>query len=98
MGRVRASATDTWEGNSMKPKFASRLAALVALGIVAATLLAACGTTPGPTSSGNLAPDASFKLGVSLTFNNTDFWTNYITYEQKFATQYKATLIGPLVA
>ena len=49
-------------------------------------------------SSGNLAPNASFKLGVSLTFNNTDFWTNYITYETKFATQYNAQLLGPLVA
>src|SRR5216684_8541354 len=37
-------------------------------------------------------------LGVSLTFNNTDFWTNYISYETKFAAQYNATLIGPLVA
>ncbi len=83
----------------MQSKFASRLAALVALGIVAATFLAACGTTSGPSSSsGNLAPNASFKLGVSLTFNNTDFWTNYITYETKFATQYNAQLLGPLVA
>src|SRR5579859_5998668 len=37
-------------------------------------------------------------LGVSLTFNNTYFWTNYISYETKFAAQYNATLIGPLVA
>jgi simple sugar transport system substrate-binding protein/ribose transport system substrate-binding protein len=65
--------------------------------------LAACGGTSGTpssgaTSGGGLASDANFKLGVSLTFNNTDFWTNYISYETKFAQQYKATLIGPLVA
>jgi simple sugar transport system substrate-binding protein/ribose transport system substrate-binding protein len=73
---------------------------LVVVGIVAA-----CGstpgsttTTPGSTSGGKFTAGQNFKLGVSLTFNNTDFWTNYISYEQKFATQYNATLIGPLVA
>ena len=63
----------------------------------------ACSSTSGTTSTtsssgGKLTPGANFKLGVSLTFNNTDFWTNYITYEKQFATQYNATLIGPLVA
>ena len=97
--RVGASESDTREGNNMKSTFSSRLLALVALGVVAATLLAACGSTPNnSSSSGNLAPNASFKLGVSLTFNNTDFWTNYITYETKFAQQYNAQLLGPLVA
>src|SRR5215472_10221174 len=85
----------------MKSKFASRLRALGAL-VIFATVLAACGGTSGTTSTastpGTLASGASFKLGVSLTFNNTDFWTNYISYEQKFAAQYHATLIGPLVA
>src|SRR5436305_7405483 len=88
----------------MKSKFASRLQALGALVVVAAIILAACGGTSGSSSStsstsGNtLAPGASFKLGVSLTSNNTNFWTNYISYKAKFATQYHATLIGPLVA
>jgi simple sugar transport system substrate-binding protein/ribose transport system substrate-binding protein len=92
----------------MKSMFASRLRVPGVLFVVIAMLvLAACGggTTGGTTSSGTpassggaLAPNASFKLGVSLTFNNTDFWTNYITYETKFASQYNATLIGPLVA
>src|SRR5579883_495022 len=85
----------------MRSKFAGRLRALGVLGIVAALILTACGSTSGPsstTSGGKLAPGASFKLGVSLTFNNTDFWTNYIAYETKFAHQYNATLIGPLVA
>jgi ribose transport system substrate-binding protein len=92
----------------MKSMFASRLQApgLLAVFVVIVMLfLAACGGTSGSTSSsgapssgGKLAANASFKLGVSLTFNNTDFWTNYITYETKFAHQYNATLIGPLVA
>jgi ribose transport system substrate-binding protein len=86
----------------MKSNFASRLRALGALCVVIAIVLAACGSTPSTTSTstsgGKLAPGASFKLGVSLTFNNTDFWTNYITYEKQFAAQYNATLLGPLVA
>jgi ribose transport system substrate-binding protein len=91
----------------MKSMFASRLRVPgVLLVVVAMLVLAACGGSSGgttssgtPSSSGSsLAPGTSFKLGVSLTFNNTDFWTNYITYESKFASQYKATLIGPLVA
>ncbi len=86
----------------MKSKFASLLRALGAL-VIFTIVLAACGSTPGNTSTtsasgSKLAPGASFKLGVSLTFNNTDFWTNYISYEKKFAAQYNATLIGPLVA
>ncbi len=86
----------------MKSNFASRLRALGALGVIIAIVLAACGSTPSTTSTstsgGTLASGANFKLGVSLTFNNTDFWTNYITYEKQFAAQYNATLLGPLVA
>ena len=83
----------------MKSKFSIRLRSLGALVIMAA-ILVACGSTSGTssTSGSTLASGANFKLGVSLTFNNTDFWTNYISYEQKFASQYNATLIGPLVA
>jgi ribose transport system substrate-binding protein len=82
----------------------SKLLSLVGIFVIVATLLAACGGgasgSGGSSSSsgGKLAPNASFKLGVSLTFNNTDFWTNYITYETKFAAQYNAQLLGPLVA
>jgi ribose transport system substrate-binding protein len=95
-------------GEIMKSGFASRLHVLGLLGIIAALVLTACGGTPASTpastpgstsnSGGKLAAGANFKLGVSLSFNNTDFWTNYISYETKFATQYNATLVGPLVA
>src|SRR5436190_3081667 len=81
----------------MVSKFASFLAPLAPL-IIIATVLAACASTPPSSHGGALAPNASFKLGISLTFNNTDFWTNSIAYETKFAAQYHATLIGPLVA
>src|SRR5713226_6151345 len=98
---VRMSEFDTREEKTMKSNFASRLRVLCVLAAVA-TALVACGststTTSTSTSGSTLAPGASFKLGVSLTFNNTDFWTNYISYETKFAAQYNATLIGPLVA
>ncbi len=88
----------------MTSKFANLLRMLGVL-VVVATILAACGGTAAGTPSGTpstsgstLAPGANFKLGVSLSFNNTDFWTNYISYETKFAAQYNATLLGPLVA
>ncbi len=90
----------------MKSWFPGRLHMLGVLGIVAAIILSACGGSSGSapggstssSSGGKLAPGANFKLGVSLSFNNTDFWTNYISYETKFASQYNATLVGPLVA
>lgn len=92
----------------MKSRFTGHLRLLGLFGIVAAMVLAGCGSnaaspgsgtsTPSTSGSTKLAPNASFKLGVSLSFNNTDFWTNYISYETKFATQYNATLVGPLVA
>lgn len=69
--------------------------------VLVATGLAACSstnTTASDSGSAKLKPDAPFKLGVSLTLNNTDFWTSYIGYEKKFADQYKAELIGPVVA
>lgn len=86
----------------MEAKFAHRLRAFVIFIAIALALVACGGTSPAtPANSsggGALSPNASFKLGVSLSFNNTDFWTNYISYETKFATQYNATLVGPLVA
>jgi len=64
--------------NTVKAQFAYCLRALAAL-VVVALVLAACGGTSGTTSTsgatsasgGKLAPGANFKLGVSLTFNNT---------------------------
>jgi ribose transport system substrate-binding protein len=89
----------TWERKTMKSQFSHHLRVLGVLGITAVTiLLTACGSSSNSGPGGTLAPGASFKLGVSLTFNNTDFWTNYISYEKQFAAQYNATLIGPLVA
>jgi simple sugar transport system substrate-binding protein/ribose transport system substrate-binding protein len=88
----------------MKLGFAGHQRTLGVLGIIVMLALAACGgststssgSTPS-TSGSSFKPGNSFKIGVSLSFNNTDFWTNYITYETQFAKQYNATLIGPLV-
>lgn len=75
---------------------------LVAVAGAVLVAAAACSTT-GPGSSGSsgskhISGNETFKLGVSLTFNNTDFWTSYISYEKQYATRYHAKLIGPLVA
>src|SRR3954465_3585597 len=76
--------------------------ALVATAGLVLVAAAACSTTgPGSGGSGSsshLKANETFKLGVSLTFNNTDFWTSYISYQKQFAKQYHAQLIGPLVA
>ncbi|HLJ03873.1 MAG TPA: sugar ABC transporter substrate-binding protein [Solirubrobacteraceae bacterium] len=76
--------------------------AIVGLAVASMLALAGCGSsgsssaaTGGGSSSGSTGK--AFKLGVSLTFNNTDFWSAYISYEQQFAKQYGAQLIGPLV-
>jgi ribose transport system substrate-binding protein len=85
--------------------------AIVGLAVASLLALAGCGSsgsssaaTGGGSSSGSGSTTSSssssskpFKLGVSLTFNNTDFWSAYISYEQQFAKQYGAQLIGPLV-
>lgn len=79
----------------------SRRVASLGLAALTTAVLAACSSTSTSTAtsaSTQLKPDAPFKLGVSLTLNNTDFWTSYISYEKKFADQYKAQLIGPVVA
>ena len=45
-------------------------------------------------TTANAAP---IKIGVALTYNNTPFWSAYISYEQQFAKQLGVQLIGPLV-
>src|SRR5579859_7122009 len=74
--------------------------AIVGLAIASLLALTACGSS-GSSSAATAGSGGSsskpFKVGVSLTFNNTDFWSAYISYEQQFAKQYGAQLIGPLV-
>jgi ABC-type sugar transport system substrate-binding protein len=41
---------------------------------------------------------APIKIGVSLTYNNTDFWSAYINYESQYAKQMNVQLLGPLLS
>ena len=70
-----------------------RLAAVGAAIAVAATAVAA--TLP---ASGAAAAGGKIKIGVALTYNNTAFWTAYISYEKQYAAKYGAQLLGPLLA
>jgi len=95
---VRSLRDDVTGGGT--PRRWTRVAS-VGLVTLTATVLASCSstnTTAGAAATAKLKTGAPFKLGVSLTLNNTDFWTSYIGYEKKFADQYKAQLIGPVIA
>lgn len=86
-------------GQTDQRRWRSNLWATVAMAAVAILALAGCSSTSQTTAKkGNLSPSSSFKLGVSLTLNNTDFWTSYISYEKQYAKQYNAQLIGPVVS
>jgi len=96
------NVTSQRDGVNGRPRRKSWVkAASVGAVVLTATAMAACSstaTTSSAKASAKLKPDAPFKVGVSLTLNNTDFWTSYIGYEKKSADKYKAQLIGPVVA
>ena len=52
----------------------------------------ASAATSAATSGGQI------KVGVSLTYNNTAFWSAYINYEQQYAQQMNVKLMGPLLS
>jgi len=62
-------------------------------GVAAALAVAAVVLVPATASAA-----APIKVGVDLTYNNTAFWTAYISYEQQYAKQYNVKLLGPLLA
>jgi simple sugar transport system substrate-binding protein/ribose transport system substrate-binding protein len=66
------------------------------LGVVAAAVVAAAAVAAPATASAKTTK--TIKIGVDLTFNNTAFWTAYISYEQQYAKQYHVQLLGPLLA
>jgi ABC-type sugar transport system substrate-binding protein len=57
-----------------------------------AAVSTAAASAAGSSSSGQVA------IGVSLTYNNTAFWSAYINYEQQYASQMNVKLIGPLLS
>jgi ABC-type sugar transport system substrate-binding protein len=65
-------------------------------GALMATMIAL--VVPSATAVSGAASSANIKIGVSLTYNNTDFWSAYITYEQQYAKQDHVTLLGPLLS
>lgn len=73
----------------MKHWLKQALSLVVAVGLVAPLL------SVGTTEVASAAPP--IKIGVALTYNNTPFWSAYISYEQQFAKQYGVQLIGPLI-
>jgi simple sugar transport system substrate-binding protein/ribose transport system substrate-binding protein len=64
---------------------------VVAAAVVAAAVVAAPATVSAKTTK-------TIKIGVALTYDNTAFWTAYVSYESKFAKQDKVKLLGPLLA
>lgn len=77
-----------------------RRAALFAACVSSAALVATgCSSkAPGSSSAGSTAGAGTIKIGVALTYNNTAFWAAYIQYEQQYAQQDGAQLIGPELA
>jgi simple sugar transport system substrate-binding protein/ribose transport system substrate-binding protein len=53
---------------------------------------------PATTSVSAAASAKTYKIGVDLTYNNTDFWSAYITYEKSYAKSMHVKLIGPLLS
>jgi ABC-type sugar transport system substrate-binding protein len=66
------------------------------LGVVAAAVVAAAVVVAPAAASAKASKE--IKVGVDLTYNNTAFWTAYISYEQQYAKQYHVKLLGPLLA
>jgi ABC-type sugar transport system substrate-binding protein len=83
---------------SMNRTRLSRGAAFAAAAVMGLGL-SACDSAPG---SGSGSPSSSstgqVTVGIDLTYNNTDFWSAYINYEQQYAKQMNIKLIGPLLA
>ena len=65
-----------------------------AMSLVTATVVAAVLSVSAGVTAASAAP---IKVGIALTYNNTPFWSAYISYEQQFAKQMGVQLIGPLV-
>jgi len=87
-----ASPRNAIRGARGKP---NRTLAIGLAGALLTTMVAL--VAPGSTSvSGAASPQV--KIGVDLTYNNTDFWSAYITYEQQYAKSMRIKLLGPLLS
>jgi simple sugar transport system substrate-binding protein/ribose transport system substrate-binding protein len=69
------------------------------MGIAGALLMSLVAfIVPATTSVSGAASAKTYKIGVDLTYNNTDFWSAYITYEKQYAASMHVKLIGPLLS
>jgi simple sugar transport system substrate-binding protein/ribose transport system substrate-binding protein len=68
------------------------------MGIVGALLMSMVAFIVPATTSVSSASTSQVKIGVDLTYNNTDFWSAYITYEKQYAKSMNIKLIGPLLS
>ena len=79
----------------MKP-WLNKAMGMVAAAALAAPVLAVTGMTSAVAAPKH--PNAgTIKIGVALSYNNTAFWSAYVSYEKQFAKRMGAQLIGPLV-
>src|SRR5580704_1202306 len=62
----------------------------------ASTASAAVSTAAASAASSSSSGQVT--IGVSLTYNNTAFWSAYINYEQQYAQQMNVKLLGPLLS
>jgi ABC-type sugar transport system substrate-binding protein len=79
-------------------RFRKRLGGLIAVAAVAATAVVASWPTVSSADSVGAAAATPVKIGVDLTYNNTDFWSAYINYETQYAKQLNIQLLGPLLS
>jgi ribose transport system substrate-binding protein len=62
----------------------------------ASTASAAVSTAAASAASSSSSGQVT--IGVSLTYNNTAFWSAYINYETQYAQQMNVKLLGPLLS
>jgi simple sugar transport system substrate-binding protein/ribose transport system substrate-binding protein len=70
----------------------SSTSAVAPASTASAAVSTAAASAASSSSSGQVA------IGVSLTYNNTAFWSAYINYEQQYAQQMNVKLLGPLLS
>jgi simple sugar transport system substrate-binding protein/ribose transport system substrate-binding protein len=75
-----------------------RLGGLGAVAAVVATVVVVSSPAVTSAHSARAAATKTVKIGVDLTYNNTDFWSAYINYEKQYAKSLHIDLLGPLLS
>lgn len=67
--------------------------------VLMTTGIAAAGASSRPVARAHSAAhSAEVKIGVDLTYDNTDFWSAYDSYEKQYAKQLHIHVLGPLLS